>query len=124
VRALLRIRGFLMIRIAVGLVALLVGISTASGQEYVWVQNRGLVDIEPLTCTNITRSNFLKRVCYDEQHDYLLVALNEKWLHYCEVDSSIVRAFIAADRAASFYNSNIRSGPFDCRNKRMPKYDD
>jgi hypothetical protein len=52
------------------------------------------------------------------------VQLGEKWLHYCEVDSSIVAAFIAAPSAASFYNSNIRSGPFDCKKKRMPKYDD
>jgi hypothetical protein len=97
---------------------------SASAQEYVWVSNRGLVDIEPLTCSEITTSNFLHRVCYDETYNYLLVSLDDKWLHYCEVDSSIVAAFIAAPSAARFYNSNIRSGPFDCKRKRMPKYDD
>lgn len=99
-------------------------IKPVSAQEYVWVSGRGLVDIEPLTCTDIASSSFLRRVCYDETNRYLLVGLEEKWLHYCETDSSIVRAFIAAPSAARFYNSNIRSGPFDCRKKRMPKYDD
>lgn len=103
---------------------LLLPFELALAQEYVWVSDRGLVDVEPLTCTDIVTSNYLRRVCYDETQSYLLVALDDKWLHYCEVDSSIVGAFIAAPSVARFYNSNIRSGPFDCRKKRMPKYDD
>lgn len=113
-----------MIRIASLFLFLFFTASHASALEYVWVNGRGLVDIEPLTCTEIKTSNFLKRVCFDEAHDYLLVALDGKWLHYCEVDSTIVGALIAAPTAGSFYNSNIRSGPFDCKKKRMPKYDD
>lgn len=113
-----------MIRAAWVSAGLLLGAPAASAQEYVWVQTRGLVNIEPLTCTDITTSNFLSRVCYDEAHNYMLVELDDKWLHYCDVDGSIVGAFLGAPSAARFYNSNIRSGPFDCKKRRMPKYDD
>ena len=86
-----------------GFVALILvlSIQAASGQEYVWVTGRGLVDIEPLTCTDIATSSFLRRVCYDEANRYLLVRMEEKWLHYCEVDT-IVGAFITAPSGLAF----------------------
>jgi KTSC domain len=97
--------------------------SLQAAEDLVFVRGRGLVDLDPFACTDITTSNFLRRVCYDEANLYLLIELRDIWHHYCEVDGVIVAAFLNAPSAASFYNSNIRSGPFDCSRKRMPHYE-
>jgi hypothetical protein len=110
-------------RTAAALCCMLLSTPVSAG-ELVWVGDRGLVDLDAFSCTEITTSNFLRRACYDQTNEYLVVGLGEKWRHYCEVSSRIAAAFLGAPSPASFYNSNIRSGPFDCKRKRMPKYED
>jgi hypothetical protein len=100
----------------------LLGTSLQAG-ELAYVGGGHIVDLQHFTCTDNPASKYLRRVCYDEVEAYLLVELQETWLHYCGVKRPVVSAFISAPSVASFYNSKIRSGPFNCRGKSVPSYD-
>lgn len=95
----------------------------ARAGELVYVKSRGVVDLEHFTCAEVKSSTFLTRICHDEANSYLVIELRDEWLHYCAVDRTIIEAFLNAPSAARYYNSNIRSGPFSCRNKRVPDYE-
>ena len=65
------------------IVALLVCTSAASA-ESVYVKYRGEIDLTPFDCTDISRSSFIRRVCYDRRNEYMLISLNGTFYHYCE----------------------------------------
>jgi hypothetical protein len=52
--------------------------------ESVYVKYRGEIDLKYFDCTDITRSSFIRRVCYDSRQEYMLISLNGTFYHYCE----------------------------------------
>src|SRR3989442_15275819 len=94
--------------------AVLVCVSLDSYAETVLVKYRGPVDLKTFSCNDITRSSFIRRVCYDRSNQYMLINLNGTYYHYCEIDNSTVVSLLAADSMGRFYNANIK-GQFDCR---------
>jgi hypothetical protein len=96
-------------------------ISTLARAESVYVKCRGEVDLKSFNCTDVTRSSFINRVCYDEANDYMLIKLNGTYYHYCAIDGDTVSALLAADSMGRFYNASIK-GKFDCRVHRVPEY--
>jgi hypothetical protein len=56
-----------------------------AGAETVNVKYRGPVDLAPFECHVITRSSFIRRVCYDASNEYMLIDLNGTFYHYCEL---------------------------------------
>ncbi|SEE27047.1 hypothetical protein SAMN05444161_5288 [Rhizobiales bacterium GAS191] len=44
--------------------------------ETVNVKYRGVVDLAPFACENITRSSFINRACYDSKNTYMLIERN------------------------------------------------
>ena len=107
------------------LLALIVFFSagTVAAGELAFVRPRGLIDLDAFACTKISTSTILKRVCYDEENKYLLIEIGDIFYHYCEVPNQIVLALVRAPSVASYYNSKIRSGPYNCKSKRMPVYE-
>jgi hypothetical protein len=89
--------------------------------ETVSVKYRGEIDLKPFVCTDITRSSFINRVCYDGANDYMLISLNGIYYHYCEIDNGTVSALMSAESMGRYYNASIR-GRFDCRTHRIPMY--
>ena len=87
---------------------------------------RGPVDLTPFACTDTPRSSFVRRVCYDEKNNYMVIQLNNTYYHYCEIDQGTVDSLLAAHSMGRYYQSNIKGsgldGPFDCRTHRVPKY--
>jgi hypothetical protein len=113
------------IHLAVG--AILLGLSVQQcWAETVDVKYRGLVDLRTFACSDITRSSFIERVCYDKAQSYMLINLRGTYYHYCELPSAILDAFMAAPSMGQFYNRNIKGtgldGPFDCRTHKVPEY--
>ncbi|MCC8956129.1 KTSC domain-containing protein [Bradyrhizobium sp. Pear77] len=92
--------------------------------ETVDVKYRGAVDLKPFACTDITRSSFIQRVCYDKAQSYMLINLRGTYYHYCELPPAVLDAFLAAPSMGQFYNQNIKGtgsdGPYDCRTHRVP----
>jgi hypothetical protein len=52
---------------------------------------------------------------------YMIVKLNETYYHYCDIESTTVDAFEAADSMGRFFNASIK-GHFDCRTGHVPNY--
>jgi uncharacterized protein DUF4189/KTSC domain-containing protein len=94
--------------------------SVASG-ESVYVKYRGEVDLKSFDCTDINRSSFIERVCYDRRNEYMLISLNGVYYHYCEIGPDTVASLLSAPSMGRFYNANIKSR-FDCRVLYVPRY--
>jgi hypothetical protein len=89
--------------------------------DSVYVKYRGEVDLKSFDCTDIARSSFIRRVCYDRPNEYMLISLNGTFYHYCEIDAGTVSSLLNASSMGSFYNTSIK-GQFDCRVHRVPAY--
>jgi hypothetical protein len=104
------------------LIALVVGTSVVSARaETVDVKYRGQVDLKSFDCADITRSSFIKRVCYDRANEYMLINLNGTYYHYCQIDPETVTALKTADSMGRYFNAEVK-GHFDCRIYRVPAY--
>jgi KTSC domain len=95
--------------------------SSITRAESVYVKYRGEVDLRFLECSDITRSSFINRVCYDRRNEYMLISLNGTFYHYCEIDAGTVSSLLNAPSMGRFYNASIK-GQFDCRVHRVPEY--
>jgi hypothetical protein len=105
----------------IAIAAILECVSLGAFAETVVVKYRGAVDLKPFSCTDVTRSSFIKRVCYDRSNQYMLINLNGTYYHYCEIDNRTVASLLGAESMGRFYNANIK-GQFDCRIHLMPAY--
>jgi len=106
---------------------IVISIWTATVQaETVEVKYRGSVDLRPFTCSDVSRSSFVERVCYDKANQYMIIRLKGTYYHYCELPQSTLDAFTSAESMGRYYNANIKGsgkdGPFDCRSHRVPDY--
>ena len=95
--------------------------SSIACAESVYVKYRGEVDLRFFDCTDIARSSFIRRVCYDLRNEYMLISLNGTFYHYCEIDGETVSALKTAESMGRYYNASIK-GRFDCRTHRVPEY--
>ena len=98
----------------------LAAFATSARAETVNVEYRGPVDLTPFDCTDVSLSSFIKRVCYDTPHHYMVIALRNQWYHYCRIDNDTVQALLNADSMGRYYNETIR-GNFDCRQGGVPE---
>ena len=89
--------------------------------ESVYVKYRGELDLRLFDCTDITRSSFIRRVCYDRRNEYMLISLNGTFYHYCEIGAGTVSSLLDAPSMGRFYNESVK-GYFDCRVHRVPEY--
>ncbi|UVC12071.1 KTSC domain-containing protein [Rhizobium sp. TH2] len=82
--------------------------------ETVDVKYRGPVDLAKFECQG-TISTLVNRVCYNAEHQYMLILLKATWYHYCEIDAGTV------GKLSKFYNARIKhsstGGKFGCRDK-------
>jgi len=112
--------------ICLAIAALLFGSRSALCAESVDVKYRGAVDLKPFDCSEISRSSFITRVCYDPSKQYMLIRLNQTYYHYCELPLAVLKEFMAAPSMGTFYNQRIKGsgkdGPFDCRTHKVPVY--
>jgi KTSC domain len=79
------------------------------------------VDLASFSCSDVTRSSFIKRVCFDKAKSYMLIRLKDTYYHYCNIPESTMTAFMAADSMGRFFNSQVK-GNYDCRVNLPPKY--
>jgi hypothetical protein len=103
------------------LVAALAVAADAANAERVYVKARGEVDLAPFRCENVWRSANVKRLCYDEREEYVLVSLKGIWYHFCGVPPATVTGWKKAGSKGRYYNDNIQ-GKYDCSVKHAPTY--
>jgi KTSC domain len=87
-----------LICLALGLVV----VTLPARAESVNVKYRGDVNLAPFDCTDIIRSSFVRRICYDSVHSYMLIILDGTYYHYCEIDDETVTGLLHAESVGSF----------------------
>jgi|SRR3954452_4557741 hypothetical protein len=114
-----------MVRAVLLVTAAIAGASWAEA-ETIDVKYYGKLDLEPFACTDVTRSSFIDRSCYDKSKKFMVVQLKGTYYPYCEIPPSIYETFLNAPSMGRFYNASIKGtgkdGPFDCRTHVQPKY--
>lgn len=107
-----------MLNFVSALVVFLHSVSWAEA-ETIDVMYFGSVDLKTFACTDITRSSFVRRTCYDRAQQFLVVQLNATYYPYCELPAAAFEAFLKSTSLGQYYNGNIKGsgsdGPFDCR---------
>lgn len=114
-----------MIRLAI-LTAMMLSSASGIKAETIDVKYFGKLDLAPFICTDVTRSSFINRACYDKSKKFMVVQLRSTYYPYCEIAASIYEAFLSAESMGRYYNANIKGsgndGPYDCRTHAVPKY--
>lgn len=100
-------------------VAILASAVEVASAETVQVKYRGLVDLAPFECDDVSRSSLVTRLCYDARNKYVVVGLQGVYYHYCIVPASTVAAWRAAPSMGRFFNQSIK-GNFGCRPSGVP----
>jgi hypothetical protein len=94
--------------------------------ETVEVKYRGPIDLKTFQCSDVSRSSFIQRVCYDKAQNYMIISLRGTYYHYCELPPATLDSLMGAPSMGQFYNQNIKGagsdGPYDCRTHRVPVY--
>jgi hypothetical protein len=111
----------------VWLVALALLLPGPLAAEEVCVKYHKCVSLDPFTCTEVTRSKIVTRVCYHELKRYMIIRLKETYYHYCEIGPDVVAGLLAAPAVGGYYNTRIKSQPsndraFDCRDHPIPQF--
>jgi hypothetical protein len=83
-------------------------LNSAVHAETVQVKYRGVVDLKPFKCTEVTTSSFIHPVCFDRANNYMLVNLGGIYYHDCEIDDATVSSLLTADSMGSSYNSKVK----------------
>jgi KTSC domain len=103
------------------IIPLLVLCASPARSETVDIKYRGPLDLAPFACTDVTRSSFIRRVCFDRAQSYMVISLNGTYYHYCSIPTSTVEALMDAESMGRFFNTHVK-GRFDCRLNPVPQY--
>jgi len=76
--------------------------------EVVAVRGFGNVELSTFDCSAISESKLLHRVCYDEDHRYLLTQIGDEYYESCNVSAKAVDGLIDSDHVVAYYNQQIR----------------
>ena len=99
---------------------LLISLSGASwtDAETVDVKYRGVIDLKPFACQDITRTSLVNRACYDAASRSMIVQVNAVYLQYCAVPQATLDAFLNAPSMGQYYRSKIAGAgsntPYNC----------
>lgn len=106
--------------------ASLIGSASIADSETVEVETRGLVDLKPFACQDITRSSVIDRVCYDRANRYLLIRHRMTYDHFCDIPDRVVTRLLDAPSMGQFYRHNISSPAsgtlYGCTTRQVPDY--
>jgi hypothetical protein len=100
---------------------LLVSLAGASwaDTETVNVEGRGVVDLTPFVCQDITRSSLVSRVCYHAADRVMIVQVKTAYSQYCGVAEAARDSLLNAPSIGQYYNASIKASgaraPYRCR---------
>lgn len=96
-----------MFRFAALMTASLAGV-TWTAAETIDVKYYGKLDLAPFACTDVSRSSFINRACYDKSQQFMVVQLKSVYYPYCEMPAAIFEAFLTAPSGALLQRQHQR----------------
>jgi hypothetical protein len=102
--------------------SVLVASATAHSAETIHTKYCGSIDTTPFDCEDITRSSFIKRICFDAKRSIILLNLKDVYYCKCGLDEVRVAAFKKAPSMGRYFNAELM-GRFHCVgiDSRFPK---
>ena len=103
------------------LAILLVRLAGASwaDAETVKLEHRGVVDLKPFICQDITRSSLVSRVCYDAPNRTMIVQVKTAYSQYCDVPEAARDSFLNAPSMGQYYKAHVKGlgakARYECR---------
>jgi len=94
---------------AIAVLVALFANATWTDADTVDVVDRGPVNLARFTCTDITRSSLLSRVCYDPTRHDAIIAVQSTYRQYCGVPQTTLDALLNAPSMGQFYNTQMRA---------------
>ena len=91
----------------IAFIVLTLACSTVDAQD-VQVKYIGMVDLSSYQCRSITRSSFIRHLCYDRASKKVVVQLNATRYQYCDVDRNTIREWLSASSMGQYYNHSIK----------------
>jgi KTSC domain len=67
--------------------------------------------LEPLECVEVTRSRVIRRICYDELRQYMVVEFEGRHYRFCQVERETAEAFLQAKSLSQFFSQMRRRHP-------------
>lgn len=103
-------------------VALMALASQPAQAETVEVKYHGRVSLDTFKCSDISRSSFIKRVCYQLDARYMVIRLKSTYYHYCDIGGDVIGEFMEAGSMGQYYNQNIKGSSYSCKEWDVPKF--
>lgn len=98
--------------------------ATANARE-VYINDWGMVEVDNEHFTDLQEkmkpSSQISRMFYDVDNQYLLIALNGIFHHYCSIPQNVIDTWLASDSLIEYYQSDIK-GNYDCNTNPPPDY--
>ena len=69
------------------------------------------LELESLECVEMTRSRVIRRICYDEFRQYMVVDFEGRYREFCQVERETAEAFLQAKSLAQFFSQIRRKHP-------------
>jgi hypothetical protein len=82
-------------------------------REFVYVQNRGQVDISSMVCDDGTDGSAIRRVCYNAAAAYVLLSVRGAYRQYCGIDRQTLAGLLLAPSMDRYYDEIVK-GRFVC----------
>jgi len=76
-----------MFRVVVLITACFAG-ATWAAAETIDVKYYGKLDLAHFACTDVSRSSFINRACYDKSQQFMVVQLRSVYYPYCEMPAA------------------------------------
>jgi hypothetical protein len=96
-------------------VLIIVNMTTITHAETVNVKYRGSVDVSSYNCNSVTRSSFIRRVCFNQSKQHMIIKLKGTYYEYYRVDDGTVNNLLNAPSMGRHYNSSTKSDAASCR---------
>jgi KTSC domain-containing protein len=71
----------------------------------------GPAELESFDCVEVTRSRMIRRVCYDELSQNMIVDVGGTYRQFCGVERATAEAFLEARSMAQYFSRLRRSHP-------------
>ena len=88
--------------------------------ETIQVMGRGAVDLQKFVC-EVAPHSAIRRLCYDEENQYMIIQLGSLYFHHCAVEAEKVYGLLHAKSVARYFNAEIR-GRHTCNPQTTPAY--
>ena len=90
--------------------AMLIAVTAILQMRLAPVRGQPDPDLSAYDCTDVTQSQLLKRLCYDEARRTMVAQVAGRYYAHCNIDASVLDRLSEAESVPTYYLTEIRAG--------------